>query len=155
MANWDYTSCTNCKYYEPFNRKFDIFGSVIRTCPKCGNTYIDKRYREVALKPVEFYQKRPMKKWVLRLLIIVSCVLYALTAIYNDEDFTFVLLGLVIASLVAIFAYVLTRRPSYDKIRGIYRDSENRLKDPDYVRLLVKIGKKVPEKYLANAGTDE
>jgi hypothetical protein len=130
------------------------YGSPKRTCPACGKNYYDVSYQEIAVNGIFMPDKGPVTPKTFKICIIP--LLLGITVIISlfigAMDVTPTAILFVIA-FILFPAVIFIREWRGQKARLAYlreetERSEERMKDPEYVRTLVKLGYKVPKKYL-------
>ncbi len=133
-------------------------GSPLRTCKKCGGTYLDDRYSEVALygEPENVHSVMPWLKGAGILLVLgLAAAGFNVALLYFENSYYPMLWVLVVCSGIGILYElwqvigVKTGRVAraYEKKR---QASVARLQDPDYARLLAENDYPVPGEYLKN-----
>ena len=139
-----------------------MYGSPIRVCKKCGGKYMDRRYREPAVQG--FDQRTTDANLYKTVSIICGAVFilvlcwYRYTTInrgyYTNYQVAFLIM-LPIALVGCLIQYIRIKSGAMAKANAKYlAQSEERLKDKQYVADLIANGYKVPEKYLDNGGND-
>lgn len=136
--------------------KYQPYGSPVRVCKTCEQTYLDDSYIELALYKKNMYQVRRIDKSSLFAaflsFVVIILMFWALFAgsIKFLPFFGGFLIQLVIFAVAAFV--VLNGLQNYSRlIKKQERErsaSENRLRDPKYAWALKEIGYQVPEKYL-------
>ena len=151
--------CPECgKRFIFFNDDQYFYGSPVRTCKKCGNYYIDKRYHEIAIEGFRSGQ--------------LSCIGYSIACavgiffLWRGIHLTryklignmkpmekilpviFIITGIAIV-LIGIFEIImiLTGKKT-EKLDKLKLESEMRLKNKVYAQLLKQEGYNVPKQFL-------
>lgn len=127
-----------------------LYGSPIRTCSRCGGTYIDKRYHEIAVEGVpeqtvteaDKRESRKQALWSL-LVAIVSFVLFIV--IIGVGYIVYILPVVTVVSFGNMFKALRKSRGKLDrkkkKALEIERQqSQKRMQDPQYAEELRRIG---------------
>lgn len=137
-----------------------MYGSPIRICRKCGQKYLNRRYREPAVQGFDkrttdpnLYKKSGI---ICAALLVLAVVWYRFTTrnlgYYTNYQVGFLVM-LPIATVGSIIQYIRIVSGSMDKANQKFlAESEERMKDKEYVADLLANGYKVPEKYLDNDG---
>ena len=143
--------CPHCNYpYTVLESKgAGYYGSPVRTCNKCGQTFIDKDYREIAIQGIREIDTQKISARTILFLIIG--IFFGVGIFYLfDVD--------VISVIVAIIAVLLPtlnliseyrnygKRQAYLTMEKI--NSERRLENHEYAVFLKSLGYDVPKKYL-------
>lgn len=132
------------------------YGSPIRTCKGCGQQYLDSRYIELAVEPPaprDFKAGAGLKIALLGLIIFVISGALTLSTISHHGYYSMKALLTMILSIVLILFGIIdavrvktgAKQKSLDRKRA---ESEQRLMDRSYARLLADLGYNVPDKYL-------
>lgn len=140
-----------------------MYGSPLRTCKKCGKKYIDRRYREPALQG---FDRRTTDPKLYKTACIICAALFILAICWyrfttrNLGYYTNYQIGLLIMCPIAIVGcvvqYLRITGGSMDRANQKYlSESEERLKDKQYVADLIANGYKVPDKYIDKSGQDD
>lgn len=156
--------CPYCKhkffYYNP-NEYF--YGSPIRTCKKCQQQYIDKRYHEIAVEDESSKKTATTKSAAISL---VTCLLIGGFFIYRafclfgsyhrqgtipTNDILAIMFGIIgilcIIGGIVHFIDTLTGAAQRRMDKRLH-ESEERLKNRLYAQTLKSVGYSVPDKYL-------
>lgn len=152
--------CKNCgkKLLTYSQASIQRYKSPVKSCKKCGTRYADPRCHEIAVEgiPPDTFS---ISSYVI-IMIIGALILYRGIHLFGtyqlgvpDETqwllpFLFVISGVImaVAGIVEIILIKTGRKAvKYDKLRA---ESENRLRDKNYVYILQDLGYKIPEKYL-------
>ena len=139
-----------------------MYGSPIRTCKKCGQKYMDRRYREPA---VQGFDKRTTDPKLYKTASIICCALFILVVCWyrfttrNLGCYTNYQVACLIMFPVAIVGCVIQyfriTSGAMDRENAKYlAESEERLKDKQYVADLIANGYRVPEKYIGGGEKD-
>lgn len=166
----EYTTkrCPHCKYaYSIMEPKGGVFyGSPIRICERCGNTFIDNEYREIAVNGIRKADtKRIYPNSIARFIFFSFFFLVGLYLLYldglSDVPDTPTLWYLIITSILLIvdIYFLIIEYREYDE-RQCYlaqerKESEERLSNIAYAHFLKEIGYDVPEKYLVPKDDNE
>lgn len=129
-----------------------FYGSPIRQCATCGKQFLDKDYREIAIDGV-----RPVDlKRVTTGTIILSVLgfLFGLLLVYcyfGETPSVWYLVGAAISIFISGYLVIgeiagYSKRQAYLEMER--KRSEIRLRDPDYVYALRKLGYYVPDSLL-------
>ncbi len=128
-----------------------FYGSILRTCPQCRKSFVDKDYREIAIdgiKPEDKYHITPGSVIIYGFLVFIGiscCVSYRQFA-------GLILVGIGTACLINEYLGYDKRQKSLEEERAA---SEKRLQVLPYALLLKKIGYQVPDQYLVQKITGE
>lgn len=139
-----------------------MYGSLMRTCPKCGKEYFDPRYREIAvdgLMDSDIKPKSDTKTPWIAFGVGIGAFALMILLIATTGRLLFIL------PIVGVVSFALGFKTIGDngKIRSGERaaelerlraESEARLMNPVYARLLKARGYAVPEQYLPQEQTD-
>lgn len=148
-----YTSkCPHCgAYIKIMSRTKYSHGSPFKICNKCGQTYVDPNCYEEALKP---YKKSSKFKYGILSFIVsifISGPIFLVLA--NISSLSIQNAGIISGvAFLLIFVLILSKMLSnYEtteaEVLKEWQESDRRLKNPDYVKALVKAGFDVPETY--------
>lgn len=133
-----------------------VYGSPIRTCPKCKKEFLDKRWREVAIdgftpgsKNAKFY----LGGTVSFLLFTIACILWLRSMISTRGHYPVKLIGCIVVGIIGtigcfvVFLRIVTGYE--DKKNARYLDeSKRRLQDKNYVDKLISFGYTVPDEFM-------
>ena len=116
-------------------------GSPYRQCGFCGNTFIDKDYKE------PYFESPPKMMSLGKILLIYSflwgpffaVMFYLCLGIDHGSRILLPLIPAVLYLVCVTFTY-LRREKTYAKIRAEYNASYQRLLDPNYVAILLDNG---------------
>lgn len=126
-----------------------MYGSPIRVCEYCHNTFIDKDFIEIAISGIQPIDKKKVSPQAIA--ILVSGVFFFILSLYLlSEVWIFFPLALLMFGF-SIYNIIDEYR-GYEK-RIVYLENESveskkRLSNPQYALALKEIGYKVPSKYL-------
>lgn len=162
MLNADYDGsklahCPHCKARQPAPDNRWLYGSPVRVCPECGTEYFDGRFREIA---AEGYIPGALSiKKCLKILLLGSAFFLLAAGMYLYETRILgkyhiilwpIMIGGGIMALMGLIDAVSVlsgrREKALEKLKA---ESEERMKDPLYVRKLSEYGLSVPEEYLS------
>ena len=139
-----------------YNKASTDYGTPIRTCKRCGQPYLDRRYRELAFEEPwasDLKASTGVKTALMGLFILAVSVGFNLLTLhfrgyyYKKMAFVSILSLLVIG--YGIFDAVRVKTGAKAKIIEKKRaDSEQRLSDRAYAQQLADLGYNVPDKYL-------
>ena len=136
-----------------------LYGSPMQTCPNCGKVYFDPRYREIAVDGLldSDSKGKPDSKTAL-IAFIVGIAAFALTILLVATTGRLVFIFPIVGVLAIALGFKTTgdnskirsgeRAAELEKLRA---ESEARLQDPSYARLLQARGYAVPAQYLPEA----
>ena len=135
-----------------------FYGSPLRQCSKCGELFIDKDYREIAIDGIRTADTKRLSGSTLFACTSLLFMAVALICLYiNDSSlfssgrsiwsifFAIVLLGMICFLVIDEVRGYGERQSFLEQER---RNSEKRLQDYQYARFLQKLGYTVPEQYL-------
>lgn len=150
--------CSNCrkKLTTYDNTSIKKYCSPLKKCPKCGTLYIDPRCHELAIEGIPSAEFSIVSYVVLTLFgaLIVWRGIYLFKRMQlGVPDEVQWVMPVVLMIMGAIFAFgglveiflIKTGRKS-QKFNRLYEESEERLRDADYVESLKKLGYIIPEK---------
>ena len=152
-------SCPYCgAAINGFDSRAWLYGSPVRTCGRCGNKYIDRRYHEIAIDgvaPDAFSVDKSRKMLLFSLVCIaVSIVFCSITYFLNGTvtrgGIAIGILGAVIAVCMLVDIIRTKSGAKERRFEALRKESEERLSDREYAVLLSENGYKVPEKYINN-----
>lgn len=132
-----------------------VYGSPIRTCPKCKQEFLDKRWREVAIdgfatgaKSAKLY----LGATIGFLLFTIICTLWLRNMIATQGHYPTRLVGCIVVGIVGtvgcavVFLRIVTGYE--DKQNAKYMaESRRRLQDKNYIDKLVSFGYTVPDEF--------
>ncbi|MBR1724584.1 MAG: hypothetical protein IJ723_06160 [Ruminococcus sp.] len=148
----------NCPHCGKMNRESCnsyMYGSPIRVCKHCGQKYLDRRYTEPAIQGFDtrttnsaLYKKMaPVFAGLMVLAILWNRYTVTHLGYYTTYQILFIFLGAV-GTIGCIVQYIRITTGLAAKSNELYlAESEERLKDPQYVADLIANGYNVPEKY--------
>ena len=143
-------------------------GAELKCCPNCGGVFLDPRFREAAIGGFKKHKRNStIAKLAVMIVIAIALSIYGACSISSgfsgfggyDIDAvsvrTLIVFLILIVILGAVFYYI--------KTEGLYNSrnelgsSRARLKNPDYLRALQRLGRPLPVKYLnlINGTSDE
>lgn len=132
-----------------------LYGSPIRTCPKCGGQYLDKHYHEAA---VEGFQESDTsgKAAMKDVLIFGAVMLFLGLANLVSLSTGRIRPAILLIFLVSIAVFFSTLKKSAKVVTGLRKkelDAEmeasvRRLEDKEYAQTLKQLGYAVPGRYL-------
>ena len=125
------------------------YGYPFVTCRNCGFEFRDTEFIEPALVPPKKYVCKAVRKEAVLLSIIPA--LLGFVALPGS-----VLAGVVLLLIAAMIIVIeaATHGNRERKMHKLLEESQNRLRDPSYVRKLLAYKFKVPKKYLKAAHID-
>lgn len=130
-----------------------VYGSPIRRCRKCGQEYLDKRWREVAIdgfdprsQDASFYMKGALLLAAFTALCAGWMVLQInMKGYYTTRNLACVILGS-LGTVLCIFLAIRIKFGFEDKNNAKFmEESKQRLKNPEYVQKLREYGYQIPE----------
>ncbi len=131
-------------------------GSPVRQCKRCRQTYLDKRYHEVAVEGFEPGSLSVKNSGFMIGAGIIDTVLFGLIHIgekrlFSSYHLSFVFIAIIGLLLIVMgvidFIRIVTGLKA-KKQKKVLEQSEKRLMDKNYAKLLAQQGYEVPEKYL-------
>ena len=133
-----------------------LYGSPVRNCKRCRKPYIDSRYHEIAITGIG--ERTLSVKYSLKVLGIIGMILVVSVG-WNVVNIRMrgrysVMMALLSLLSVILILYVLwdilmiATGKKAQKMERLRQESEERLRDPDYARLLADAGYLVPGQYL-------
>ena len=149
--------CPHCRrkgfFYEPRQR---YYGSPVRICSNCKQMYLDVRHREAAVDGMEEDYLSTKKGLFLFLMGMIYCIVCSVIVIleihfsgkYHLAPAFLAPMGIVMAVAGAVDTIRIMTGAKEKKMKKIIAESEKRLEDKNYARLLMQQGYEVPEKYL-------
>ncbi|MCR5142196.1 MAG: hypothetical protein K6C68_06680 [Ruminococcus sp.] len=154
--------CSHCGKMNRESCNAWMYGSPIRFCKKCGEKYIDRRYREPA---IQGFDNRTMSAELYLKIAPIFAGIFVLALIWNRYTVThlgyfttYQILFMLVGGLGAvggIVQYFRIKLGIEEKSNQRYlAESEERLKNPEYVADLIANGFNVPEKYRPAEETD-
>lgn len=150
-------SCPVCgKKISGYNASASYNGSPIRTCGRCNNLYLDRRYHELAAENLpenELKVSNGLKIFALGLVFLLLSGIFTLCTIYfSGYYYMKMIIIMVMSAVIMIFGIVdMIRTASGAKLRKLEREraeSEQRLMNREYARQLAELGYNVPDRYL-------
>ena len=150
-------SCPHCglSYSVMQPEKSGFYGSPFRKCSLCGNTFIDKDYREIAVSGIRNVDTQRFSFGAAALgifpsLFMVIGLWLGFSSGFDTRSILFSCGGALFVSVVVWL--VLSEVKGYDERQKFLKEesarSEARLQNPQYAAELKRIGYRVPEKYL-------
>ncbi len=145
--------CPNChKAVSGMGGRNDyLYGSPIRTCPNCFHKYVDKQYHEIAIDGVlKGHTKRITFIGAIALIVSFGILVLGLYCIYTGATFEEVwptFLAPIIISILPIMK-ISSYKKDMEFIKDETRRSEERIKNPAYIKLLQELGYSIPSEYL-------
>ena len=153
--------CKNCErmlYSYRHGEEKKRYGTPINKCKKCGEYYVDIRYREAAVDGIP--ENELSYRSGIIFLVIGALIMWRAIYLYNENSIVDVdnIKWMIYACAFAIFAIVLIGIGLYDivnivtgnkkkKIDNYIKESEERMKSHSYVEILKHMGYRIPEKY--------
>lgn len=132
------------------------FGSPIRSCKKCGKSYVDSRYHEIAIDGFpqwELSLKFNVKRILIGIVIFIIGFLFLYfernhLGFYHLSYYIIMFMGVlvVIFSLVDIIRIITGAKAK--KFENLRIQSVERLNDKGYVQQLISIGYRIPNEFL-------
>lgn len=143
--------CPFCKtsYVEMRTGKVYYYGSPIRTCEFCGEKFVDKEYREIALEGIHLVDTKKLSP---------STIVYAVIAFLMF--FSCLIAGGIYCALgILVLVYsvwtIIKEYGEYEKRMEKLKQetiaSEKRLKNPFYILMLKELGYEIPDNLLQKA----
>lgn len=139
-----------------YNEREWKYGSPIRTCTKCGEKYIDKRYHEIVIEgiaPDAMSVKKDLVAIIIGLIAIIISATLTFTTIQLNGSYSlkgvaigFIGLFLVIAMLIDLIRIKTGLKERRFAVLRV--ESAKRLQDKTYAHQLLSAGYNVPEEYL-------
>lgn len=134
---------------------YSDFGSPVRTCKKCKGKYLDGRYHEIAIDGIgaSMSVKRSGKTALIGFGIFLVTFLFNLVMVILDGKYNPEMVLLQAFALIIIFSALVDAIMIKTGIKGKQLEkkrieSDKRLKDIRYARMLAEFGYDVPEEYL-------
>lgn len=135
----------------------DSSGCPLRVCPNCGKTYIDTNCDEPALRPYKPFGAVACIATAVAggcfagfgALLLIFAIGY-FSGWYSVTSFhvwVSVAIGVAYCVFSFLFRYSNLKKENAEKLR-LWKESESRLQNPEYARLLSRAGFPVPTKYL-------
>lgn len=132
------------------------YGSPIRVCRKCGKSYLDRRYHEIAIEGIgtnALSIKRDAKIALLGFAFFAVGFLLNLGMVLSSDKYNLRLVFIqLIAIILIIFALgdaVMIKTGKKEKrLEKKRMESVERLKNKEYARTLAELGYNVPNEYL-------
>ena len=141
MARYKSSFCPYCKFPIQIH-EFDHpkYRSPFQTCPRCKKIYIDKDSIELALD----YRPVPKIETSSKILLAMGIVFFLASREYHATWASIL--------IIALGAYLIYKDvSSYNKRREeretLLMESENRLKNKNYIIALYRRGYHIPKKY--------
>ena len=146
------TKCPHCgEYIKILSKQKTSLGCPFKVCSHCGQTYVDPNCYEPAFKP---YRKSSKFKYgLLAFIASLFITVFPLTLLAYFSKFSISTVGIICGVLFLIIFFILLHSglSNYEKTEASilteWKESEARLRKPEYVKSLVKAGFKVPEIY--------
>ena len=139
-----------------YNEREWKYGSPIRTCKKCGDKYIDKRYHEIEIEgiaPDAMSVRKDLIAIIIGIIAIIISVAFTFTTIQLNGTYSlrivaigFIGLFLIIAMLIDLIRIKTGLKEHRFAVLRV--ESAKRLQNKDYAHQLLSAGYNVPEKYL-------
>ena len=140
-----------------------LYGSKLQKCNNCGGEFFDNRWREVAVQgydPIQLTQEPQACQRFGLGGIVASLMGFRMR---NNMDkladpviVNICLIGFLILSLIIFLQYLRHKLGFIQRKNERYMmESRQRMKDPEYVKLLLSHSVKVPEEFMPTSGDEE
>lgn len=140
--------CPHCHRAYVVNDSYGAYylGSPLRVCKNCGESFVDKEFKELALTDVKPLDKLPVS--VNTAIAVIGAGIIAFAAFKSSWNlFGIILIGIALYLVISeIFGYK-------NKMKWIKEERQAsiiRLSNPKYAKFLKELGYEVPDKYLNN-----
>lgn len=143
--------CPHCKgIVESGKNRQRQYGSPIRTCPRCGRTYLDDNFAEAGLLSEKEVKERAFSWFSIIVVLMGGFFLF-----FGIKELTvsLIALGIILVAL-GLFSIIsnLKYEPSEDeKFQNELRESKQRLSNPQYVIALYELGYSIPSEMFNKA----
>lgn len=152
-------NCPNCGAKTGENCNAWVYGSPIRTCPKCKSEYLDNRWREVAIDGFDPRSNSPsfyIKGFFGFLIFTIACIAVLIWMIRTQGHYPVKLLGCALLGIVGTLGcgvvFLRIKLGYEEKKNAVFlEESKRRLQDKEYVEKLVSYGYNIPAEYRINA----
>ena len=132
-----------------------VYGSPIRTCPKCKSEFLDKRWREVAIDGFDPRTNNPklyLFGFLGFLIFTILCIACRILMINIWGSYPTKLLGCIIIGIIGTIGCVLILLIQITGIEDknnakFMEESKKRLQDKNYVEKLISYGYDIPDIY--------
>ena len=155
--------CSRCGEAVKEKSNMWAYGSPIRICPFCKQEYLDRRWREVAVQGFDPKSTSPLY-YIKAFFICLAALAVSggwtwYTVHYHHEYYTSMVAVIIVSSIGAVGCLVLALAVALGFMKKdnekYMRESEMRMRDPEYVKKLRECGYQIPEKYFAETiGTE-
>lgn len=161
-VRWTNVYCPHCEKMAERNHGHPLYlwGSPFKVCGRCLKPYVDTRYKELALRPLEWYiQHQPPRilgffSGLLWLIGTFSSLISgaALLISIDGPDYDDMLRKYAIAFMISVAVYFLHQKldrwinsryiEAWDMkyLMKMHKESEDRLKDDKYFNRLLALG---------------
>ncbi len=124
------------------------WGSPFVKCPQCGKDCVDATKTEPALKKLEMPDLSVGHLVKVHFFPFGLLALFCLFAAWRSPENTVLFLSFA-GGFIGVYAYRVwqdarSRERVHERMRRLYAESEERLKDPKYIRALVSLDYDVP-----------
>ncbi|MGN1165628.1 MAG: hypothetical protein ACI4S2_04275 [Lachnospiraceae bacterium] len=152
--------CPNCGFvYESRHYAFvpskdnqTVYGSPIKRCEKCGQLFVDKNYREIAVQGVRHVDEMYVSPQTLvsgGIPMIISLIT-SLVLFMNGDEGVLTSMIVFVFSLSLIISEMVGHKKRMISLKKEEEESKMRLQNPKYARMLQQLGYDVPSYYLAD-----
>ena len=152
MANRISKHCPHCgKLYASFsvNASRQRFGSPLRSCEGCRKPFLDRDYTEPAFhgKPRRMTLMQAAQRYLIPYGVIAMLAL--VVALLVPHIYLRIACGLSVGLYLFLVFYQYSRRHSIlHRQQTLYEVSQNRVRDPEYIKRLLDHGCQIPREYL-------
>ena len=145
MAKYKTSFCPYCKFPLQIHKMyFEEYKSPFQECPRCHKVFIDKDAIELGL---EYYPLKRVKK-ILPASIIIGIIGILLLIVGSGDKGAFTRGCMIIAfSAFTIYKSLSTYNERLAEMETLLRESEERLKNKQYLLALHRYGYHIPKKY--------
>ena len=150
-TNHYYFYCPHCEQLIKSTVHPVNYGTPVRQCPACGKSYIDPFCTEPALrKYTPLSTQHLLQDSFYGGIGAAVLITLAATFVVKDSTTRWIILGTAILLCIPLFFLwcLKTKKQSEEERLKRWRESDQRLRDPNYAATLQLFGYKVPAQYL-------
>ena len=147
------TYCPHCHYSLQFMVRTPSTyskGCPIKICPNCHKKFMDMRCKEQALRP--YHKIDYFMNLFYSLCISVGGSIFAFFAIAiiaeEEKATTAFMIYFIVATFIPYLLMCITQNKNSDYFMKLWQESDARLRNVEYAKMLANAGFKVPKHYL-------
>ena len=148
-------SCPKCGAKTKESCNTWVYGSPIRVCKSCGEEYLDKRWREVAIdgfdprsQNSDFYLKGTLGFVAFTAICVLLTVWMAGTSGRIPLKIIACVIGGILGTVFCAYRLIKIKSGAAEKENAMFmQESKDRLKNADYVKKLEEYGYNIPPEF--------